>query len=203
MEENAVIKCIKERRSIRNYLDKEIPKEIIEEIISAGKYAPSAEDRQPWKFIVITNRDLINELSNEVKKQISEILKKKKKWKKKYRELEDERAVLFLKAVSSSKQDVIFYNAPVIIFILTEEGAFNDESCACCAENMMLSAWSTGIGSCWIGFAKFLEMNEEAMKKIGVPEGYHISACLIFGYPEKVPKATIRKPTADIIKWIE
>ena len=196
---NEVIKCIKERRSIRNFLDKKIPKEIIEEIIEAGKYAPSAEDRQPWKFIVVTKKELIQELSNEIKKQIKRILDKKRKWKKKFKELEDERLVLFLKAIANSKEDVIFYNAPLVIFIICEDEIFNDESCVCCAQNMMLSAWSMGIGSCWIGFAKFLEANEEVMERLEIPEGHHISACIVFGYPAKVPKATIRKPT--FIKW--
>ena len=201
--ENEVIKCIKERRSIRNYLDKPLPKEIIEEIILAGRYAPSAENRQPWRFIVITNKQLINELSLRVKKQIAKILEKRGKWKKKFKELEDERLVLFLKAISNSKEDVVFYDAPALIFIIAKDEIFNLESCACCAENMMLAAWSLGIGSCWIGLANFLELDEEAMEKIGMPTGYKIMACIIFGYPMKIPKATIRNPSSDVIKWIE
>ncbi len=199
---NEVIKCIKERRSIRNYLDKEVPKEIIEEIIEAGKYAPSAENRQPWKFIVITDKVLIKELSEEIKKQIGTMLKQRRKWKRKFKELEDKEVLTFLQAVAMAKKDIIFYEAPVVIFIVTEDEMFNDESCACCAQNMMLAAWSMGIGSCWIGFAKFLEGNKKMMEKIGVPEGHHISACLIFGYPASVPKPQLRNPMADVIKWI-
>ena len=201
--ENEIIKCIKERRSIRRYLDKDIPKELIEKIIEAGRYAPSAEDRQPWRFIVITNKEKIRELSNEVKNQIRNVLKNKWKWKRKYKELKDERLLLFLNAIVHSRKDIVFYDAPVVIFILTDDKVFNDESCACSAQNMMLAAWSMGIGSCWVGFAKFLELSKDAMQNIGIPDGYHIASCLIFGYPAKVPRATIRKPIADIIKWID
>ncbi|HEC76515.1 MAG TPA: nitroreductase family protein [Thermoplasmatales archaeon] len=201
--ENEVILCIKGRRSIRNYSEKSLSKEIIEAIINAGRYAPSAEDRQPWRFIVITDRDFIKKLSEEVKKQIANILKNKRKWRKKFKELNDNRAILFLSAVAKSKRDSIFFDAPVVIFIVTDKVMFNDESCACCAQNMMLSAWSMGVGSCWIGFAKFLEMSKEIIEEIGIPDGYHISACLTFGYPEKIPKPSLRKPTADVIKWIE
>lgn len=201
--ENEVMKCIKERRSIRNYLVKDVPKEIIEEIILAGKYAPSAENRQPWRFIVITNREFIKELSEKVKEQIKKLLKKKRRWKKRFKELEDERLILFLQAIANSKEDVVFHNAPVVIFIITKDEAFNDESCACCAENMMLYAWSIGIGSCWIGLAKFLELDEKVMEGLNVPKEYHVSACLTFGYPAKIPKAPIRNPSADVIKWIE
>ncbi|MEM2583205.1 MAG: nitroreductase family protein [Candidatus Thermoplasmatota archaeon] len=201
--ENEVISCIKERRSIRNYSSRPLSKEIIEEIINAGKYAPSAENRQPWRFIVITNRDFIKKLSEEVKKQIAIIIKNRRKWRKKYKELNDERTIIFLSAIANSKIDSIFFDAPTVVFIVTDEKMFNDESCACCAQNMMLAAWSMGVGSCWIGFAKFLEMNKDIMEEIGMPSGYHISACLTFGYPEKIPQASIRNPMADIIKWID
>ena len=116
--ENEIIKCIKERRSIRRFKDDDIPEEIIEEIIEAARYAPSPENRQPWRFIVVTNRHRIKELSNEVKKQIKRILKNKWRWKRKYPELRENDLLLFLRAVASSSKDIIFYNAPAVIFIL-------------------------------------------------------------------------------------
>ena len=199
-----VIECIKSRRSIRNYRDEALPKEIIEKIIEAGRYAPSAENRQPWRFVVITNKALIKELSEKTKKEIAGMLRRKRKFRKKYPGLDDRQTLLFFQAVANSSRDVIFHDAPAVVFIITENKAFYDESCACAAENMMLAAWSMGIGSCWIGFAKFLEMNREAREKIGLPADHHIAACLVFGYPEKVPKKALpRNPMAGIIKWID
>lgn len=198
--ENLVIRCIKMRRSIREYEDKKVPKDIIEKIIEAGKYAPSAENRQPWKFVVITNKNFIKKLSEEIKREIGKMLKSKFK-KRRYRLNPSQ--IRFFHVVATSSKDLIFYNAPVVIFIITTDEIFNDESCACCAQNMMLAAASLDIGSCWIGFAKVLERNKKMMEEIGIPDGYHIAACLIFGYAAHKPKAAIRKPTADIIKWIE
>ena len=198
------MKCIKSRRSIRNYREEALSKEIIEKIIEAGRYAPSAENRQPWRFIVITSREATKKLSDETKKQIEWILKKRRKLRKRYPELDDKQTILFLQAVARASKDVIFHDAPVVIFIITENKAFYDESCACAAENMMLAAWSMGIGSCWIGFAKFLEMSNDAMKMLDIPAEHHIAACLVFGYPEKVPKKPLpRNPMAGIMKWID
>ena len=130
-------------------------------------------------------------------------MRKKRKFRKKYRELDEEDTILFLNAVRNANKDLIFYNAPAVIFIITEPKTFNLESCAAAAENMMLAAWSMGIGSCWIGFGKFLELDKEYMAKVGIGEGYEIAACLAFGYPQKVPKHALpRKPNAGIIKWI-
>ena len=199
--ENGVIECIKARRSIRNYEDREVPKEVMEEIILAGRYAPSAENHQPWKFIVVTDRDAITRLSNKTKEQIGKMLEHKRKWKKKFKELDDPREILFFQAVASSSKDMVFHDAPAVVFIVTADGIFNDEACACAAQNMMLAACSLGVGSCWIGFAKFIE-NSEIMEEMGMPEGYHIAACIAFGYAGNSPKAAIRKPMADVIKWI-
>ena len=53
-----LIQLIKQRRSIRRFLDKPIDREVIEEIIQAGRYAPSDRNRQPWRFIIISNLTL-------------------------------------------------------------------------------------------------------------------------------------------------
>lgn len=58
-----MLKFLKERRTIRRYADKMVPDEEIEMILEAGRWAPSASNLQPWKFIVIKNRELINKIS--------------------------------------------------------------------------------------------------------------------------------------------
>ncbi|WP_269850762.1 nitroreductase family protein [Methanosarcina horonobensis] len=65
---NAVLDNIYQRRSVRNYSDKEVPDEIIREIIRAGTYAPSAVNKQPWRFVVVKNRQLIDEYDDRARK---------------------------------------------------------------------------------------------------------------------------------------
>jgi len=62
------VNCIKTRRSIRKFLDKEIPDEIIRKIIELAQYSPSSRDSQPWEFIVIKD--------SETKKKLVEIKEK-------------------------------------------------------------------------------------------------------------------------------
>jgi len=57
------IKCIKERRSIRSYIEKDIAKEILEDIVDCGRLAPSANNIQPCEFIIITKKDLLEKIS--------------------------------------------------------------------------------------------------------------------------------------------
>ena len=61
--ENFIIDNIKSRRSIRSFKPQPIPKELQEKIVEAGRFAPSALNRQPWRFIVIGDNKLIEELS--------------------------------------------------------------------------------------------------------------------------------------------
>lgn len=197
------IDCIKTRRSIRKYLAQPVEKKTIDQIIQAGKYAPSAENTQPWRFIVITNPNIINELSKGTKIEIKNLLKWRHLLRFKYPELRDRETLKFLFGVSMVEQDSIFFNAPVVVFIVTEKKRFYDESCACCAENMMLAAHALELGSCWIGFAHFIDLNKQLSKKIGIPDGHHISAALIFGHPDgNMGKPSIRKPCSDVINWI-
>ena len=55
--------CIRKRRDIRSYIKEDVPDDTIKKIIEAGRLAPSAMNRQPWHFIVIKNKDMLEELS--------------------------------------------------------------------------------------------------------------------------------------------
>ncbi len=198
---NAVIKAIKQRRSIRRYKDKKIPSKLIKEIIEAGRYAPSSHNSQPWRFVVITDRKKIKELSDYIKRWFNRRLKLgalvglfNKRIKN---ELEGARKRLV-------ERDLFFYDAPLLVLVCAKPGRFAKVDCACAAENMMLAARSLGIGSCWIGYADLVvNRNRGLMSSLGVPKDSKIMGHIIFGYPIKFPeKARERKEEADIVKHI-
>ncbi len=55
---NNLIELIKTRRSIRHFLDKPVDKKIIYEVLDAGRWAPSGLNNQPWKFVIITDKNI-------------------------------------------------------------------------------------------------------------------------------------------------
>ena len=59
---NETIKNIKERRSVRKYIDKKIPEEILEEIIDCARLAPTGNNKQAWTFLVITDDEIKNKI---------------------------------------------------------------------------------------------------------------------------------------------
>lgn len=188
---NAILDNIYQRRSVRNYSDKEVSDETIKEIIRAGTYAPTATNQQPWRFVVVKNRQLIEEYDDRAKKAFLAA----------YKDTEDPNLVRYVQHLSKTSTR-LFYGAPVLILIFASPDVVNDHDCALAAENMMLAAKSLGIGSCWIGLAAGLGYDIEFLKEVGVPEGHKLIAPLIFGYPAKEElKAPARNPDV-ILKWI-
>lgn len=181
-------RCINERRSIRKYKDAAIPKGVINKILNAGTMAPSGMNAQPWSFVVIENKDTIADLSKKVKSILL-----KGPW-------PDE-----LKKAFQSDKDVIFYGAPLLILIsvpkLEEMRNVNLLDCGLAAQNMFLSAHEEGLGSCFIGFASFLNQDPKALAEVGITEGYELMAPLIFGYPAESPSPKPRE--VKILKWIK
>lgn len=189
---NDVFRHIYMRRSVRDYKQEEVPDEILQELIKAGIYAPSALNEQPWKFVVIKNTELIKRCSDRAKQL----------WLERFKGLASEDVGELIKLVSAPEFN-IFYNAPVLVLIFSRPEVDSPQiDCALAAENMMLAAASIGIGSCWIGLGSPLEADTGLMQEMGVPEGYRLMAQLIFGYPaEKETQAPERNKDV-ILKWI-
>lgn len=189
---NAVLENIYQRRSVRNYADKEVPDEIIKEIIRAGTYAPTAVNKQPWRFVVVKNRQLIEQYDDRARKAFLAA----------YKDTENPDLARYVQYLSNPKTR-LFYRAPVLILVFASPDVINDHDCALAAENMMLGAQSLGIGSCWIGLAGGLGYDAEFLKEVGVPEGHKLIAPLIFGYPTNDKLKAPARNSDVILKWID
>ena len=121
---NEVIKNIEERRSIRKYEDKMIPKEIIEKIVEAGTFAPSGMGRQSSIIIAITNKDVRDKLSKLNAKIMGE------------------------------NTDPFYGAPVVLVVLAKKDIPTHIYDGSLVMENLMLAANSLGIGSCWIHRAK-------------------------------------------------
>ncbi|NYZ74188.1 nitroreductase [Candidatus Micrarchaeota archaeon] len=163
-------KAILGRRAVRDYEDKPVPEEIIQKILKAGAMAPSAMGVHPYRFIVITDKVKIKELSGKVKDKIG-ILG--------FGARLAERAKIM--------EDVIFYGAPLLILIVAEKSDWAPTDCALAAQNMMLQAYDLGLGSCFIGFATMIKDDKETLRSLGMKDSQQLYCPLIFGYPKKWP----------------
>lgn len=193
------METIVNRRSIRKYKPDTIPSEIIENIIKAGALAPSAKNRQPWKFIVVTG---------ESKAEMLSVMKTG---------LEREKSSPLLPNSSIHIKDAeytlsIMKQAPVIIFIINPLGInlhetltpedriyeiCNAQSIGAAIENMILTATESGLGSLWICNTYFAY--EELCRWLNT-DG-ELFAALAIGYADEAPSARPRKKTDSITEW--
>ena len=185
-----IFSVIRERRSVRDYTDREVPDEALRAIIAAGIQAPTALGLQPWEFVVVRDRNLMRRASDYCKPLLAE----------KIGEESPPGTEEFLAALKRPEYS-IFYNAPVLVLVLgAREVVSSVLDCTLCAENMMLAAWALGLGSCWIGSAALIQQNHDLLEALEVPDDHQVVAPLIFGYPAPLPpKPGRREPR---IAWI-
>lgn len=200
--DKSIIEKIKSRRSVRKFKKDPVGKDLIEIILEAGRFAPSALNRQPWRFIVIDDARLIDDLFRLVKKRIGMIYKLIPVLKFFAKDLRDQRAVNALKKTAENAYDTVFYNAPLLLFIANDTRfSDTDLDCSLSAQNMMLAAHSLGIGSCFIGRGKFIPKGF-LKRKLNLPRFYDVRLHLAFGYPQEYP-TTIPARKKDDVTWVE
>ena len=194
-----MLSVIENRRSIRKYKKKDVPKHIIEDIIQAGMLAPSSKNRQPWKFIVA---------ESNAKDEVLAVMK---------RGLEREKENPFLPESAQYFKGAehtleIMRQAPVLIFIINtlgidihaslnaEERIYeicNAQSVGAAIENMTLAATEYGLGSLWICDTYFAY--EELCSWMDT-EG-ELFAAMAVGYADEQPSARPRKEKAAVTEW--
>jgi len=192
MVTNPVIEAIKLRRAIRSYEDKPVLESVIQTMLEAATYAPSAINVQPWKFTIVTKKAEMNRLSDIAKPALVRALP----------DVGDEGLVGLKKRLSDPNYN-LFYNAALLIFVSGAKSQYVVYDCSMAAQNMMLAAYTLGIGSCWIGTAVPAANDPKIKPTLGIPEDHDVHAAVIFGYPKGgFPKAPPKHP-AQILKRID
>lgn len=164
---NQAMENLLNRRSVRQYKNLDVPKELITRIVEAGLYAPSGMGKQNTIILVVTDPDVRNALA---------------------RDNAD---------VMGQEGSDPFYGAPVVLVVLAPKDARNgiyDGSCV--LQNLMLAAHAQGLASCWIHRAKqvFDEPKwQEYLHSLGIEGSYEGIGHCIIGYPDgEIPKAEAR-----------
>lgn len=177
---DAVTELMMSRRSIRNYKDSLINRETLDEILKCGVNAPNGKNLQAYEIRVLSPA-LIDSITSAVVKDNPQIGERE-----------------------GFKN--IFVDASCVLCIAYDTTYdMSQVDCGLLGENIILSAWSKGIGSCCLGSsARWIKDSPSAktyLDKMGFSEGYELLYCIALGYPDETPEAKPR--TMDKIKYME
>lgn len=168
---NSSYEMLLNRRTIRSFQSDAIPDAIMEQIILAGKYAPSAMGMQNRHFTIIQNQTLLSDIVAATEKHGGKF----------------------------APGHIPFYNAPdVVVLSAPKDFKYNREDAACAIQNLMLAAFTLGIGSCYICSVLPGLCDETILKKLNLPQNYMPYGCVSLGYPAvKASKPKARR-TDDV-----
>ncbi|MBU0898350.1 MAG: nitroreductase family protein [Nanoarchaeota archaeon] len=165
--------AINQRKSIRKYLNKQVPEDIIKDLLDAARKAPSAKNTQSHKYFIVKNQDVINELKKE----------------KAFEQPFVYDAPLIIVCCADSKQYPERKNADSS----PEDYALIDLSIA--ASFLVLRATELGLGSVFVAWI----YADKVRKILGIPEEYIIPFVLPIGYPAEDPDPRSRKDLDEIL----
>ena len=177
-ETNAVVETIMARRSIRNYKQVPVGRDTLNVIMECGINAPNGQNKQSWEVRVVDNPELLAQMSQAMG--------------------DAHPGMEFARGC--------FRGAPVMVFIARDPSYdFSAYDCGLMAQNIMLSAWSLGVGSVCLGSpVRFLNDNDICkpyVDRLAFSEGYELCLCVGLGYADESPEAKPRN--ASKVKYVE
>lgn len=154
-ETKEIMDYIFQRRSIRKYLDKDVEEEKLVLLLKAAMAAPTAANRQPWEFIVVTNREKLSELRSTLREG----------------QYNATSAI-----VVCGNMHLAFSNKDKEIWV---------QDCSAAIENMLIAATGIGLGTVWIGLYPQLNKCMPVCKSLNIPEHVIPMSVVYIGYPDE------------------
>jgi nitroreductase len=183
------LEAIYSRRSVRHFTDEIVDSELLTALLNAAVQAPTAMHEEPCKFSIIQDQGLLHRISNEIKEAIIASRFDKSPFSQQ------------AKKIVQTKGFEVFYNASTLVLICGKfPGRFVEADCWLAAENLILAAYSHGLGSCVIGFAVDILNTPEWKSELSIPEEVRVVAPIILGKPSTLtPKVDRKSPV--ILSW--
>lgn len=201
-----LLELIKGRYTVRKYKKKPISKKAIGKIIEAGRWASSVHGFQPWRFVVITNHSLINKISNI-------LLKKAKRMTTSAKQL----LILTASTIGNAPVVILVYNQNIFKNVSSKfykikkaeaskseafigiriAGLSEIEAISGAIQNMILIAYSLGIGACWNTIPLFCEKEINLL----LENNEQLVAVLTLGYPAEKAKRSQRKGSDKVVDF--
>jgi nitroreductase len=209
---DATMKVIQDRRSVREFTAEPISDHELDMILEAARQAPSGENAQPWRFIVVKDEILRKKMGaiaggGSGRRFTAEFVTKKMQ--ERFSNLQDEaKKKAAFEKLTSGNVSAFMAEAPVNIVVCGKKDVWDtpyDTSAA--IENMLLMVTGLGLGACWV-IAPCIDIRDEERMKdlLGIPEGYKAISVISVGHQTRVHRPRPRLPIKELVfdgKWGE
>ncbi len=192
--------CLTTRRSIRRYTSNPVPPDLVEQMLTAAIWAPSAHNRQPWRFAVIETAVIKQTLAAAMSQQLQAD-----------RQADNVPPDIIAADVTRSYQRIT--QAPLLILVclsMAEMDNYPDpvrqrnewimagQSTALAAQNLLLAAHALGLGACWMCAPLFCP--DVVRQTLSLPGDWQPQALLTIGYPAE-SKTKTREPLFTRVRY--
>ncbi|MEM3673630.1 MAG: nitroreductase family protein [Candidatus Bathyarchaeia archaeon] len=168
-----VFEAIKGRRSIRAFQSCDIPQEIVDRLIDAARWAPSAGNIQPWEFVIVRKLETKRSLAEAALEQT----------------FIEEAPVVIVVCADENRSSRGYGIRGKTLYCLQDTAA--------AIQNIHLAAYALGLGTCWVGAFK----EDEVRKILKTPAGVRPVAIIPVGYPAEKPQPRNRRPISQITHY--
>lgn len=210
-----ILDVISSRKSIRRYKPDPIPDEMIDKILESARWAPTGENYQPWRFIVIRDPEIKNRIGDLAKLGSGSRMTA---WhclgetQSRFEKIKDpEKKAEVLRFMYTGEVSEFAKQAPLIIAVigtLMEDSVDVPYDLSAAIENMLLEAHSLGLGACWVHGPVASTRDAKKFKEIlKIPTGmgeYKVIAYIAFGWPAEARKhPRPKKALEELVYWEE
>ncbi|MCB0100998.1 MAG: nitroreductase family protein [Anaerolineales bacterium] len=194
---------LRTRRSIRRFKPDPVPDSVIQTLIHTAAFAPSAHNRQPWRFVIISNPDAKSRLSQRMSAEFQRDLEKdklspediQKKLKRSHERMTGAPVVIILCVDMSEMDEYPDTRRKKAEYIIATQSTAN------AGMQLLLAAHAEGLGGVWVCSPIFAQ--ETVQNALEIPQTWEPQAMFLLGYPENQPSLRERKPIEEVTKFIK
>ncbi|MDP7259855.1 MAG: nitroreductase family protein [Anaerolineales bacterium] len=202
MDVTDLLPVIQQRRSVRRYATEPVPGDLIETLLRAAVWAPSAHNRQPWRFSVLQSHAQKEQLAAAMGERL-----------RADRLAAGDPPETVAQDVERSRQGLT--QAPALLLFcmsMAEMDRYADarraqaertmaiQSVALAAQNLLLTAHAAGLGACWRCAPLFCP--DTVRETLSLPSDWEPQALITIGYPAEAGSPSERRSLADVVQWI-
>ena len=166
-----LMEAVKTRRSVRRYKENPVPESLLKDVLNASRLAPSADNAQPWKFVIVRDEQLKLRVAAACNGQ---------------------------KFIAQAPIIVVACGIPDEAF-QTAGGYMSSHviDVSIAVDHLTLAAHALGLGTCWIAWFK----EDKVREALGIPEDVRVVALTPLGYPAEAPERSPRKSLEELVVY--